>query len=68
MADDVQNSKQFPAKFYARHMQPGIARYADETILIESEVMKRMLPSAIGKPVYVLHKDVILETLKEDMH
>ncbi len=68
MTDEKHNAKQFPQKYYARHMQPGIAKYADETILVDTGQMQAMMPSAIGKPVYVLHNDVILETLKEDMH
>ncbi len=68
MADEKQNAKQFPAKFYAKHMQPGIARYENETILVDTEHMKLMMPSFIGMPVYVLHQEVKLETLKEDSH
>lgn len=65
---DVKNAKQLPQKFYAKHMQPGICEYHNETVLVDTEHMKKMSPSGIGKPVYVLHADVVLETLKEDMH
>ncbi len=70
-AEEKQNAKQFPAKFYAKHMQAGIAKYdgeKPETIYIDLENMKRMMPSGVGKPVYVLHQEVRLETLKEDSH
>ncbi len=67
--EEKQNAKQFPAKFYAKHMQAGIAKYDKETVFIDLENMKRMMPSGVGKPVYVLHVDEInMETLKEDSH
>lgn len=60
------NASQMPRIYYARHMQPGVARYEDETILVDTDAIKQMLPSAIGKPVYIHHQDVNLENLKEE--
>lgn len=66
--DEKKNAKQFAGKFYAKHMQPGLARYENETLLVDIEAMKKMMPTGVGKPVYVLHQDVNLDTLKEDAH
>lgn len=60
------NASQFPRIYYARHMQPGVAKYEDETILVDTDAIKNMLPSAIGKPVYIHHQDVDLANLKEE--
>lgn len=62
---DILNASQFPQVFYARHMQPGLARYEDGTILVDTDGMKAMLPSAVGKPVYVNHQGVDLQNLKQ---
>lgn len=64
--EEKKNAKQFPTVYYARHMYPGIAGYEDETILVDDEAIKKMVKSFVGKPVYIQHKDVELETLKED--
>ncbi len=62
---EQRNASQFPRVFYCRHMQPGIAKYENETILVDTDAIKKMMPSAIGKPVYIFHQDVDLEKLKE---
>lgn len=50
------NANQWPVKYYARHMQPGLCGYNDEKVLVDTDALKRMLGNeAIGKPVYVLH-------------
>jgi len=46
-------------------METGLAGYADETILIDTDNLKSMIPTFVGKPVYVRHQDVDLETMKE---
>ncbi len=61
-----ENAKQFPSVYYCRHMQPGICRYDNETVLVDTDAIKKMMPTAIGKPVYIQHQDVDLENLKEE--
>jgi Uncharacterized protein conserved in bacteria (DUF2213) len=60
------NAKQFPVIFYCRHMQPGICKYEKETVLVDTDAIKRMIPSAPGKPVYIDHQKVDLDNLKKD--
>lgn len=64
--DEKLNASQFPKIFYARHMQPGPARYENETILVDTDAMKAMLPTAVGKPVYIHHQPVDLKNMKEE--
>ncbi len=47
-------------------MCAGVARYAEEDIFLDLETVKNMNASFEGKPIYIDHKDVDLETLKED--
>lgn len=57
-----------PKIFYAKHMQPGIARYEKETILVDVEGMKNLIAST-GKqsiPVYINHQDVDLKNIKDE--
>lgn len=63
--NQVENSKPFPRFFYCRHMQPGLAGYAKERILVDADAIKRMLPSLSGKPIYINHQTVELDTMKE---
>lgn len=65
MTEKQNASSQFPRVFYCRHMQPGTARYEDETILVDTDGMKRLIASGIGKPVYINHQAVDLNTMKE---
>lgn len=64
------NASQFPRVFYCRHMQPGICKYDDETVLVDTDAIKQMMPSAIGKPVYIHHhegsNEERLKNLKEE--
>jgi hypothetical protein len=62
----IKNASDFPVMFYCRHMFPGVAGYANEDILVDTDTIKLMLPSMVGKPVYVDHQDVELETLEHD--
>lgn len=62
---EKKNAKQFPKVFYAKHMETGLAGYSDETILIDTDNLKSMIPTFVGKPVYVYHQDVDLSTMKE---
>lgn len=66
MPEPVENAKQFPEIFYARHMLPGIAGYDSERIMIDADAMKRAASSMVGKPVYVQHQKVALDTIEQD--
>lgn len=63
--EQKENAKQFPQFFYARHMQNGLCGYGDEIVLVETDTIKRMLPTLKGKPIYVNHQKVDLPNLKE---
>lgn len=65
MMTDIENAKQTPKVYYAKHMQAGICGYNDETILVDSDQMKSMAKSFVGKPVYVGHQVVDLANIKE---
>lgn len=51
-------------------MQAGICRYEDKVWLADVDAIKSMMPSAIGKPVYIHHdegtKESRLKNLKEE--
>lgn len=59
------NAKEMPKKFFARHMNNGLAGYESENILVSTDAMKRMCKSFDAKPVYVEHQGVDLEKLQE---
>lgn len=40
---------------YIRHCKSGIATYPNETILIQDECLKNMMPSMAGIPIYISH-------------
>ena len=63
--EDITNAKQFPKCFYAKHMETGLAGYETETILIDTDNLKTMIPTFVGKPVYVRHQEVDLDTMKD---
>ncbi len=58
------NAKQLPEVYYCKHMETGLAKYSDETILVDGDDIKKMIPTFVGKPVYVLHQDVDLDNLQ----
>lgn len=63
----LENASQQPRIFYCRHMQPGVARYENEDVLVDTDGMKRLI-SSVGKkaiPVYVTHQDVDLKNIQE---
>lgn len=62
---EKKNAKQFPKCFYAKHMETGLAGYENETILIDTDNLKSMIPTFVGKPVYVRHQEVDLDTMKD---
>lgn len=58
------NASDYPAFYYAKHMAPGLAGYEDETILVDMDALKEMIPSFIGKPIVVFHQDINLDNLE----
>jgi Uncharacterized protein conserved in bacteria (DUF2213) len=64
--DDITNAKEMPKIFYCRHFQAGIVGYQDETVLVDTDAIINMLPSAVGKPVYVYHQAVDMGNLKAE--
>ncbi len=65
-AAEKKNANQFPRFFYARHMQPGLAQYLTETILVDTAACKRMCATGRGKPVYIGHQNVDLKNIKQE--
>lgn len=61
----LENASQPPKFFYCRHMQPGICRYEDETVLVDTDALKKMIATGNGIPVYVHHQPVELDKLQE---
>lgn len=66
-SSEKRNASQFPSVYYCRHMQPGVARYENETILVDTEGMKNLLKSVGTRsvPVYVNHQNVDLKNIKQ---
>jgi len=70
-ADEKSNASRWPVRFFAKHMQPGVCGYGTETVLVDTDAMKKMIGNdAIGKPIYVLHNsapnDERLAKLREE--
>ena len=61
---EKQNAKKHPEVFYCKHMYAGLAGYEDETILVNLDCMKKLSKTFDGKPVYVFHQDVDIETIE----
>jgi len=51
------NANQFPKFYYAKHMHEGVCGYNAETIFINTDTIKKMMPSFDGKPIYVQHDE-----------
>jgi len=64
--NEKQNASDFPKYYYTRHMQAGLCGYEDETILVDTDAVVKLGETFKGKPVYMEHRDVKLDTLKED--
>ncbi len=67
----IQNSKDFPKRYFARHIKAGPVHYLekgeDKIYVITDEALKKMNASFEGKPVYIKHVDEVnMDTLKED--
>lgn len=66
----LENEKQLPKVYYARHITEGLVHYfengQDRLYLVTNDALKKMNKSFEGKPVFVRHVDKIdLENLKE---
>ena len=56
VSEEKQNAKQYPKRYYARHMFPGMCGYLDETVQVGADCMKKMSHTFTGKPLFVGHK------------
>lgn len=64
---EMQNAASgFGQVYYCRHIFPGLCGYENEDVLIDADTVKKMLPSMIGKPIYVDHQTVDLSKLPEN--
>lgn len=66
----MKNSKNFPKRYFARHIKEGPVHYLekgeDKLYLVKNEALMKMNPSFEGKPIYVKHvEDVDLDKMKE---
>lgn len=67
----ITNSKDFPKRYFARHIKEGPVHYLekgeDKIYLVRDEALKKMNASFEGKPIYIKHVDEVnMDTLKED--
>ena len=67
----ITNSKDFPKRYFARHIKEGPVHYLekgeDKIYLVKDEALKKMNASFEGKPIYIKHVDEVnMDTLKED--
>ena len=68
----MKNSKDFPKRYFARHIKEGLVHYrskdgGDELYLVKDEELKKMNPSFEGKPIYIRHVDEVnTDTMKND--
>lgn len=68
MTEEIKNAKQPPRVFYMRHMCQGIAGYENENIFVPTDTIKKIMPSFVGKPIFVLHVDEVNpETVQGEM-
>lgn len=64
-AAEHQNASQPPRIFYARHMQPGICKYDDETVLVDTPALKKMIATGAPIPVFIHHQSSDLKTMED---
>ena len=64
---ELNNAKEYPKFYYARHMKDGVCGYNNETILIQDDTIKSMMKSFNGKPVYILHDERTDQERLEDI-
>lgn len=66
----MKNSKNFPKRYFARHIKEGLVHYLekgeDKLYLVKNDALVKMNPSFDGKPIYIRHvEDVDIEKMKE---
>lgn len=59
---NIQNASRKPEVYYGQHFAPGVAEYREPgkepyRIFINSETIRDMDPTFVGRPVYVFHKE-----------
>lgn len=43
-------------RYFAKHMRAGIAGYENQNLMVDNDALKKMMPTFVGKPVYVHHR------------
>lgn len=61
----IDNATMYPSFYYAKHLAAGLAGYEDETILIDTDALKEMMPTFVGKPIVVNHQNIELNNLEK---
>lgn len=67
----IENSKNFPRRYFARHIKEGLVHYLengeDKLYLVKNEALMKMNASFEGKPIYIRHVDEVdLDKMKEE--
>jgi hypothetical protein len=67
----MKNSKEFPKRYFARHIKEGLVHYLeggkDKVYLVTNEAFKKMNSSFEGKPIYIKHVDKVdTDKMKEE--
>jgi hypothetical protein len=67
----IENSKNFPKRYFARHIKEGLVHYLengkDKLYLVTNEALHKMNSSFEGKPIYIRHVDEVdTDKMKEE--
>ena len=67
----IENSKNFPRRYFARHIKEGLVHYLengkDKLYLVTNEALHKMNSSFEGKPIYIRHVDEVdTDKMKEE--
>lgn len=62
---EMLNASQPARLFYVRHMQPGVCRYDTDTVLVDTDCLKKMVATGNGLAVYIDHQPNDLETQEQ---
>lgn len=67
----MKNSKEFPKRYFARHIKEGLVHYLeggkDKVYLVTNDAFKKMNSSFEGKPIYIKHVDKVdTDKMKEE--
>lgn len=67
----IENSKNFPRRYFARHIKEGLVHYLengkDKLYLVTNEALRKMNASFEGKPIYIRHVDEVdTDKMKEE--